>query len=259
MLIRSVRARGRLLTILDGTINEHSKRRETPQGITRKDMLDLLLECEDDNGRRLDKEEIIDILLSYLNAGHETSAHIMMWATIFLQAHPQVFQTAKEEQERIVKSMPVGQNGLTLKEYRQMEYLSKVVDETLRVVSLAFMTFREAKKDVEFKGYVIPKGWKVLLWYRSLHHDPENYPKPKEFNPSRWDGYVPKPGTFLPFSGGTRLCPGNELAKLEISIFLHHFLLKYKLERENPSCPIRYLPHQRPKDHCLGRVVKICN
>lgn len=36
-------------------------------------------------------------------------------------------------------------------------------------------------------GYTIPKGWKVLVWFRSVHFDPETYPNPKEFNPSRWD------------------------------------------------------------------------
>jgi len=39
---------------------------------------------------------------------------------------------------------------------------------------------------------------------------------------------VHKAGEFLPFGGGTRLCPGNDLAKLEISVFLHHFLLNYE-------------------------------
>jgi len=36
-------------------------------------------------------------------------------------------------------------------------------------------------------GYTIPKGWKVLAWFRTIHLDPEVYPNPKEFNPSRWD------------------------------------------------------------------------
>ena len=80
--------------------------------------------------------------------------------------------------------------------------------------------------------------------------DPEVYPDPKEFKPSRWNvcyattpifhgllcslesmnfqGLAPKAGTFLPFGGGSRLCPGNDLAKLEISVFLHYFLLDYK-------------------------------
>ncbi|GMP42433.1 hypothetical protein CsSME_00012184 [Camellia sinensis var. sinensis] len=68
------------------------------------------------------------------------------------------------------------------------------------------------------------------------------------------DGLTPKAGSFVPFGAGTRLCPGNELAKLEIAIFLHYFLLGYKLERSNPGCRVMYLPHQRPKDNCLGRI-----
>lgn len=36
-------------------------------------------------------------------------------------------------------------------------------------------------------GYIIPKGWKALVWFRSVHLDPEIYPNPKEFNPYRWN------------------------------------------------------------------------
>jgi len=39
-------------------------------------------------------------------------------------------------------------------------------------------------------GYLIPKGWKVQLWYRSVHMDPEVYPNPKKFNPSRWEVHI---------------------------------------------------------------------
>ena len=38
-----------------------------------------------------------------------------------------------------------------------------------------------------FSGYTIPKGWRVLVWFRSVHLDPEIYENPKEFKPSRWD------------------------------------------------------------------------
>jgi ent-kaurenoic acid hydroxylase len=40
---------------------------------------------------------------------------------------------------------------------------------------------------MEYTGYIIPKGWKVLTWFRSVHLDPEIYPNPKEFNPNRWN------------------------------------------------------------------------
>lgn len=254
---KALKARKNLVAKLQAIVHERRKIREETQGMTKKDMLDALLDTEDENGKKLDDEEIIDTLVMYLNAGHESSGHITMWSTVFLQENPEYFQKAKEEQEKIVKNMPPGQKVLTLKEFRQMEYLSKVIDETLRLVTFSVMNFREAKKDFEIIGYTIPKGWKVLIWYRSVHHNPEIYPNPKVFNPSRWDDLVPKVGTFLPFGAGSRLCPGNDLAKLEIAIFLHHFLLNYELERENPGCPSMYLPHPRPKDNCVGRIRRI--
>lgn len=58
-------------------------------------MLDNLIEAKDENGRTLEDEEIIDVLLMYLNAGHESSGHTIMWATIFLQEHPEILQKAK--------------------------------------------------------------------------------------------------------------------------------------------------------------------
>lgn len=57
--------------------------------------MDALLHVEDENGRKLNDEEIIDVLLMYLNAGHESSGHIIMWATVYLQKNPEIFQKAK--------------------------------------------------------------------------------------------------------------------------------------------------------------------
>jgi len=65
----------------------------------RKDMMDNLMEVADENGKTLSDEEIIDMLITYLNAGHESSGHITMWATVFLQQHPEIFRKAKVEKE----------------------------------------------------------------------------------------------------------------------------------------------------------------
>ena len=53
------------------------------------------MDVEDESGRKLTDEEIIDVLLMYLNAGHESSGHTMMWATTYLEQHPEVLQKAK--------------------------------------------------------------------------------------------------------------------------------------------------------------------
>ncbi|KAJ8756202.1 hypothetical protein K2173_024749 [Erythroxylum novogranatense] len=254
---KALRARKRLVAILQSVVSERRVQRKDAIPKQKKDMLDALMDVEDENGRKLGDEEIIDVLLMYLNAGHESSGHITMWAAVLLQEHPEFLQKAKEEQELVVKKRPATQKGLTLKEIRHMEYLSKVIDETLRLITFSLVVFREAKANIKIGGYLIPKGWKVLVWFRSVHLDPETYLNPTEFNPSRWDSFTPRAGSFLPFGAGSRLCPGNDLAKLEISIFLHHFLLKYRLERLNPRCPLRYLPHSRPTDNCLARMWKI--
>lgn len=44
-------------------------------------------------------------------------------------------------------------------------------------------------------GYKIPKGWKVILWVRYLHTNPENFDDPMCFNPDRWN--VSEVGTHL--------------------------------------------------------------
>ncbi|XP_019159860.1 PREDICTED: ent-kaurenoic acid oxidase 2-like [Ipomoea nil] len=257
----SLKARKRLVAIFQSVVDERRElRRKNPKASLlengKKDMMDRLMDVKDENGRELDDEEIIDVMLMYLNAGHESSGHITMWATVFLQSHPEAFKKARAEQEEIRRNMPPDQKSLTLKEVRQMEYLSKVVDETLRLVTFSLMVFRVANKDVNISGYTIPAGWKVLTWFRGPHYDEELYEDPFAFKPSRWDDFTPKAGAFLPFGAGSRLCPGNDLAKLEISIFLHHFLLGYELQRKNPDSPLMYLPHTRPKDNCLGRIVR---
>lgn len=58
-------------------------------------MMDHLLDAVDEKGDRLGDEDIVDILLMYLNAGHESSGHTMMWAAVLLQKHPEIFKRVK--------------------------------------------------------------------------------------------------------------------------------------------------------------------
>jgi len=61
----------------------------------KKDMMDLLMEVKDEEGRMLEDEDIIDLLIVFLLAGHESSAHGILWTIIYLIDHPHVFQRAK--------------------------------------------------------------------------------------------------------------------------------------------------------------------
>ncbi|KAK7367678.1 hypothetical protein VNO80_09696 [Phaseolus coccineus] len=253
---KALKARKKLTELLQDLVDlkRRSNNRKTK---TKWDMMDSLIEVKDEEGRQLEDENIMDLLLVFLLAGHESSAHGILWTIIYLTQHSQFFQRAKKEQEEIMQARPSTQKGLNLKEIKQMEYLSKVIDEMLRKTSISLANFRQAKVDISINGFTIPKGWKVLVWNRRVHMDPEIYNNPKEFDPSRWENHTARAGSFLPFGLGSRSCPGSDLAKLEISIFLHHFLLNYRMERINPDCPITYLPHPRPSDNCYARIIKV--
>ncbi|KAL2901449.1 Ent-kaurenoic acid oxidase 2 [Bienertia sinuspersici] len=267
MVLILEQARQKLQKIFQGIVDERRLEKMANNKQEKKDMLDMLMGIEDENGGKLSDEEIVDLIIMFLNAGHESSGHATMWAVVLLEDHPEVFQKAKKEQEQIVSKRLPDQKGLALKETRQMEYLSKVIDETLRMVNISFTLFREANKDVHInvnadylksfaEGYIVPKGWRILTWLRSAHLDSDKYLYSKEFNPTRWDDPKTR-ANFIPFGAGSRMCPGRDLARLEVYIFLHYFLLNYKLERINPGSPVRYLPISRPVDNCLAKVTRV--
>ncbi|QHO44902.1 Beta-amyrin 11-oxidase [Arachis hypogaea] len=91
----------------------------------KKDLVDVLLELEDVNGRKLKGEDIVDLLILFLIAGHLSTATVMMWAMIYLSNNPLAFKKAKEEQEEIIKSRPPSQQYLSIEEIKQMVYLTK--------------------------------------------------------------------------------------------------------------------------------------
>ncbi|KAE8677567.1 defensin-like protein [Hibiscus syriacus] len=218
---RTLNARKMLIKIIQSVLSER-REKESKVPNARKGIIDFIKEFEDEEGEKLDDEHIII-----------------------------------EEQEEIIKRRPSTQKDLTLSEIKQMKYLSKVIDETLRSRTNTSTLLREAKKDTNLNGYFIPKGWKVLVWHSAVHMDPEIYHNPKQFLPSRWDDLKLKAGGFLPFGAGSNTCPGADLAKLEISILLHHFLLNYKFEQLNPRGPVNYLPSPEPADDCRAKIIKL--
>lgn len=83
------------MAILKSVVNDRRNKMRNNIASKRKDMMDHLLDIKDEKGNKLDDEDIIDILLMYLNAGHESSGHTMMWAVILMQEHPEIFKKAK--------------------------------------------------------------------------------------------------------------------------------------------------------------------
>ncbi|KAL9247013.1 hypothetical protein vseg_020485 [Gypsophila vaccaria] len=238
---KSMKARKELAQIVAQII---SNRRETE-----KEHQDLLASFMGDK-EGLTDEQIADNVIGVIFAARDTTASVLTWILKFLVDNPTVLQSVTEEQEAIIKEKE-GKSGeeraLNWTDTKKMPYTNKVIQETLRVASILSFTFREAVEDVEYEGYLIPKGWKVLPLFRNIHHSPLNFTEPEKFDPSRFE-VAPKPNTFLPFGNGIHSCPGNELAKMEILVMIHHLTTKYRWSIIGPQNEIQYGPFALPQN-----------
>ena len=69
----------------------------------------------------------------------------------------------------------------------------------------------------------------------STHRNPKYFPDPEKFDPSRFEGAGPAPFTFVPFGGGPRMCPGNELARMVILMILHRLITRFSWTLKDPN------------------------
>ncbi|GLJ05190.1 hypothetical protein SUGI_0013320 [Cryptomeria japonica] len=130
-----------------------------------------------------------------------------------------------------------GDEKLQWEDYKNMKFTQCVINEALRLSSIAVGLVRETTEDVTAKGYVIPKGWGVMTFFYAVHMNGKFFNDPLKFNPWRWQGkdkeellWKNYDMLFSPFGGGRRLCPGADLARMSISFFLHFFVTKFRWE-----------------------------
>ncbi|KAK0598293.1 hypothetical protein LWI29_033380 [Acer saccharum] len=206
------------------------------------DLMDGLMQIKDDMGKGLSDQEVLDNIVSLVVAGYTSTAMASTWALYFLAKNPNVLEKLREENMGICKNKKG--NFITSEDVSQLKYTKK---KTIRMANIAGITFRLVIKEAEHKGYKIPKDWKVIVWNRYLHTNPENFNDPMCFNPDRWNEPA-SPGTYQAFGGGSRICAGNMLARLQIALLLHHLSVGYKWELVNPDAEIIYLPHPMPLD-----------
>lgn len=192
-------------------------------------MLEALFEGDGVEGVGFSDEEIVDFILALLVAGYETTSTIMTLAVKFLTETPNALALLKEEHEEI--RLRKGEvKSLQWEDYKSMPFTQCVVNETLRIANIISGVFRRAMTDINIKGYTIPKGWKVFASLRAVHLDHEHFKDARTFDPWRWqssEGPTSSPNVFTPFGGGPRRCPGYELARVELSVFLHHLVTRF--------------------------------
>ncbi|KAJ8981728.1 hypothetical protein NQ317_003793 [Molorchus minor] len=124
---------------------------------------------------------------------------------------------------------------VTFDDLNQMRYLESVVKESMRLLPPVPLIGRMTNRDVQYKGNTIPAGTSIAIFIHGIHKDPDYFPDPEKFDPSRFlqnDGT--NPYSYIPFSAGPRNCIGQKFAMLEMKSCLSNVIRKFELR---PSVP----------------------
>ena len=221
------------------------------------DLLATLMAARDEEGSQMSDKQLRDEVMTFLLAGHETTALALSWAWYLLIQHSEAQQKLQEELDRVVKGqMP------SISDLPRLTYTEGVIKESMRLYPPAWSLARTVVKDFEVRGYGIPAGANVVMSQWIMHRDPRFFPDPEKFDPDRWSSEstqrLPK-FAYFPFGGGPRQCIGASFAIMEAVLLLATIAKRFQLcAVEGP--PVLPVPSftLRPKEGICVALRKRC-
>jgi len=198
------------------------------------DLLSILLRARD-RGEQTD-EQIRDELVTMLLAGHDTTALALTYTWYLLAEHPDVEARVHAELDDVL-----GDGRPTAADARRLDYLDRVLTESMRLYPPVYAMFREPKVDVRLAGYRVPAGAAVMLPQWAVHRSDRWYDDPLAFDPDRWrpERSEGRPRfAYFPFGGGPRHCIGRQFSLLEAKLILATVARRFRLRRVGDG-PVR--------------------
>lgn len=197
-------------------------------------LLDLLHGAEDPaNGRRITTSEIRDNLLTFIVAGHETTALTLAWS-FYLCAFDPVIQKRAHAQARAV----LGDRAATADDLQALPYIRQIIDEALRLYPPGGILSRTAQKADTLGDVEIQEEDMVMIPIYALGRHHALWQDPDAFNPDRFANrkWIPRYG-YLPFGDGPRICIGASFAIQEAVIILATLLSRFRFKPVQGRAP----------------------
>uniref|UniRef100_UPI00358F7EA7 cytochrome P450 2F2-like n=1 Tax=Myxine glutinosa TaxID=7769 RepID=UPI00358F7EA7 len=187
-------------------------------------------------------------------AGSETTSTTLRCASLIMIKHPDVQARVHAEIDRVL-----GVRAPTMADRENLPYTNAVIHEIQRFSDIIPMNIPHATTtDVEFNGFLIPKGTHIIPLLHSVHRDAKEWATPYDFNPSHFldeNGGFVKRDAFMAFSAGRRACLGESLARTELFIFftglLQHFTFKAPIGTPHPDLTPQLGTIASPKPYAL--------
>ena len=198
------------------------------------DLLDLLLSAEDPKtGRTMTTSELRDNLLTFIVAGHETTAQTIAWALYLMGHDPDVQDRARTEAQAALQGRAAGADDLP-----SLPYVRQIIDETLRLYPAGGLLSRTAMADDTLCGTKIKKGDTVMIPVYALGRHRDLWDAPDEFRPERFkDRKAIDRYAYLPFGDGPRVCIGASFALQEAVIILATLLSRFRFSAVKGHTP----------------------
>jgi cytochrome P450 len=229
-------ARATIRRICNDLIDE--KRAALAKGVTERDILSVALESGG-----FSNDNLVDQLMTFLAAGHETTASAMLWACYLLCEHRDIQARLRAEvRARLPSPSAAGASKVTSADIDGAPYLNAFCNEALRIFPSVPLTVRLAGRDTAVLGQPIPRGTTMIMSPWAVNVNEELWgPDAEQFNPDRWldaDGRVQHTGgaesnySFLTFIHGPRSCIGQNFARAEFACLVAAWAGRFEMRFE---------------------------
>ncbi|KAL8664863.1 MAG: hypothetical protein Q9202_002725 [Teloschistes flavicans] len=191
------------------------------------------------------EDNLVDQMMTFLVAGHETTSTAMTWAVYSLCKHPQYQTRLREEIRAHLPSIDDPEAPITAEMFDRVHFLHAVCNEILRLHSPITVTMREAIKNTSICGQSVPKGTRIMISPAAVNTAEALWgADAAEFRPERWlnaDNTVNHSGgassnyAFLTFLHGPRGCIGQAFAKAEFAVLVAGLVGRFEFDLEEPD------------------------
>ena len=202
-------------------------RREAPANL-----LEAMLVAADDPGSGITDQEVSGNVMTMLLAGEDTTANSLAWTIHLLHRHPECLARAREEVDRVAGPL----QDWTPERIAALHYVEACANETMRLKPVAPSIVIQALRETRIGDVRVPAG--TLVWgaLRSDSLKDEHFPEAASFRPERWLDAEPQRAASsanrvsMPFGAGPRVCPGRQLAMVEMKMALAVLLGGFEIE-----------------------------